>query len=134
MYFSYVPYKYCLEKFVYAGSLSKDHIDPSIFCILTAKSKVAGTPLADLLVFGERWDVAEGTFRPPVSLSLGSGIQGLMCLYSFIIGIRLLNLWVSCMVIMEEGVMDFNLEGRVSRMVSVRMEVKIFLLKLNDSC
>ena len=64
---SYVPYKYDLSKFVYAGSISKDHIDPSIFCVLTAKSKAPGTPLADLLIFGERWDVAEGTFRPPVS-------------------------------------------------------------------
>lgn len=62
---SYVPYKYDLSKFVYAGSISKDHIDPSIFCVLSAKSKAPGTPLADLLIFGERWDVAEGTFRPP---------------------------------------------------------------------
>ena len=63
---SYVPYKYAMEKFVNVGSISKDHIDPSIFCVLTAKSKTLGTPLADFLIFSPRWDVATGTFRPPV--------------------------------------------------------------------
>jgi len=41
---SYVPYKYAMEKFVNVGSISKDHIDPSIFCVLTAKSKQPGVP------------------------------------------------------------------------------------------
>ncbi|PPQ83494.1 hypothetical protein CVT25_006984 [Psilocybe cyanescens] len=61
----YVPYKYALEKFVNVGSISKDHIDPSIFCVLTAKSKQPGVPLADFLIFSPRWNVATGTFRPP---------------------------------------------------------------------
>ena len=62
---SYVPYKYALEKFVNVGSISKDHIDPSIFCVLTAKSKIPHHPLVDLLIFSPRWDVANHTFRPP---------------------------------------------------------------------
>ncbi|KDQ59299.1 hypothetical protein JAAARDRAFT_127432 [Jaapia argillacea MUCL 33604] len=62
---NYAPYKYAMEKFTNVGSISKDHIDPSIFCVLTAKSKTIGTPLADLLIFSPRWDVATGTFRPP---------------------------------------------------------------------
>ncbi|KAL5526159.1 hypothetical protein ACEPAG_7497 [Sanghuangporus baumii] len=62
---NYVPYKYAMEKFVNVGSISKDHIDPSIFCVLTAKSKTPGTPLADFLIFSPRWDVASNTFRPP---------------------------------------------------------------------
>jgi len=62
---NYVPYKYAMEKFINVGSISKDHIDPSIFCVLTAKSKTSGTPLADLLIFSPRWDVASSTFRPP---------------------------------------------------------------------
>ncbi|KAJ7163880.1 homogentisate 1,2-dioxygenase [Mycena crocata] len=62
---NYVPYKYAMEKFVNVGSISKDHIDPSIFCVLTAKSKAPGVPLADFLIFSPRWDVASGTFRPP---------------------------------------------------------------------
>lgn len=36
--------------------------------MLTAKSSIPNRPAADLIVFGERWDVAEGTFRPPVSV------------------------------------------------------------------
>ncbi|GAW08883.1 homogentisate -dioxygenase [Lentinula edodes] len=62
---NYVPYKYDMSKFVFVGSISKDHIDPSIFCVLTAKSKAPGVPLADFLIFSGRWDVGEGTFRPP---------------------------------------------------------------------
>jgi len=62
---NYVPYKYNLEKFINVGSISKDHIDPSIFCVLTAPSKTLGTPLADFLIFSPRWDVASNTYRPP---------------------------------------------------------------------
>ncbi|KAI0071985.1 homogentisate 1,2-dioxygenase [Panus rudis PR-1116 ss-1] len=62
---NYVPYKYAMEKFIGVGSITRDHIDPSIFCVLTAKSKTPGTPLADFLIFFPRWDVATETFRPP---------------------------------------------------------------------
>ncbi|KAI0059248.1 homogentisate 1,2-dioxygenase [Artomyces pyxidatus] len=62
---NYVPYKYALEKFVNVGSISKDHIDPSIFCVLTAKSKTPNHAVAELLIFSPRWDVASNTFRPP---------------------------------------------------------------------
>ncbi|KAF8596173.1 Homogentisate 1,2-dioxygenase [Ceratobasidium sp. AG-I] len=62
---NYVPYKYALEKFINVGSISKDHLDPSIFCVLTAKSKTPGTPLTDFLIFSPRWDVASETYRPP---------------------------------------------------------------------
>ncbi|KAI0787799.1 homogentisate 1,2-dioxygenase [Fomes fomentarius] len=62
---NYMPYKYAMEKFAHVGSINKDHIDPSIFCVLTAKSKTPGAPIADFLIFSGRWDVANGTFRPP---------------------------------------------------------------------
>ncbi|KAH7338704.1 homogentisate 1,2-dioxygenase [Rhizoctonia solani] len=62
---NYIPYKYALEKFVNVGSISKDHIDPSIFCVLTARSKTPGAPLTDFLIFSPRWDVASNTYRPP---------------------------------------------------------------------
>jgi homogentisate 1,2-dioxygenase len=64
---SYVPYKYAMEKFIFVGSISRDHIDPSCFCVLTAKSKHDNAPLVDFLILAERWDVATNTFRPPVS-------------------------------------------------------------------
>jgi homogentisate 1,2-dioxygenase len=62
---NYAPYKYDLTKFVNVGSISVDHIDPSIFCVLTAASRDANAPLADFLIFSPRWDVASHTYRPP---------------------------------------------------------------------
>jgi homogentisate 1,2-dioxygenase len=62
---NYVPYKYDLTKFVNVGSISVDHMDPSIFCVLTAPSRDPAAPLADVLVFSPRWDVASHTYRPP---------------------------------------------------------------------
>ncbi|KAL1963101.1 hypothetical protein VTN77DRAFT_8644 [Rasamsonia byssochlamydoides] len=62
---NYVPYKYDLTKFVNVGSISVDHIDPSIFCVLTAKSRDVNAPLTDFLIFSPRWDVASHTYRPP---------------------------------------------------------------------
>jgi homogentisate 1,2-dioxygenase len=62
---NYVPYKYDLTKFVNVGSISVDHIDPSIFCVLTARSRDPNAPLADILIFSPRWDVASHTYRPP---------------------------------------------------------------------
>ncbi|SJK99679.1 related to homogentisate 1,2-dioxygenase [Armillaria ostoyae] len=62
---NYVPYKYAMEKFIFVGSLSKDHIDPSVFTVLTAKSKATGIPLVEVLTVSERWVVASDTFRPP---------------------------------------------------------------------
>lgn len=62
---NYVPYKYDLTKFVNVGSISVDHIDPSIFCVLTAPSRDPTAPLADFLIFSPRWDVASQTYRPP---------------------------------------------------------------------
>jgi len=62
---TYLPYKYNLEKFCNVGSISFDHIDPSIFCVLTVPSNDPATPLADFLIFSPRWDVASHTYRPP---------------------------------------------------------------------
>lgn len=62
---NYVPYKYNLDSFISCGSLTRDHMDPSIWTVLTARSKTTGVALADFVFAGERWDVAEKTFRPP---------------------------------------------------------------------
>lgn len=42
-------------------------MDPSIFTVLTARSKTDSVALADFAIFKGRWDVADNTFRPPVS-------------------------------------------------------------------
>lgn len=76
---NYVPFKYDLTKFVNVGSISVDHIDPSIFCVLTAKSRDPSAPLADFLIFSPRWDVASHTYRPPYyHRNVASELMGLI--------------------------------------------------------
>lgn len=76
---NYVPYKYDLTKFVNVGSISVDHIDPSIFCVLTAASRDPAAPLADFLIFSPRWDVASHTYRPPYfHRNVASELMGLI--------------------------------------------------------
>lgn len=59
------PWVYDLRRFNTLGSISHDHPDPSIFTVLTSPSDTAGVANLDLVVFGDRWLVAEDTFRPP---------------------------------------------------------------------
>lgn len=115
---SYVPYKYALEKFINVGSISKDHIDPSIFCVLTAKSKQPGVPLADFLIFSPRWDVASETFRPPVSAYTSAGqITPAYCLSSITIETRPRSSWACFMVYMVDEVTASNLVIRILRLI-----------------
>ena len=62
---NYAPCKYDLSTFSPVGAVLFDHPDPSIFTVLTAPSGFAGTANIDLVLFRERWSVAEHTFRPP---------------------------------------------------------------------
>ncbi|CAG8579348.1 480_t:CDS:10 [Acaulospora morrowiae] len=62
---NYVPYKYDLAKFNVVNSVSFDHLDPSIFTVLTCKSAFPGTAIADFVIFPPRWAVQEHTFRIP---------------------------------------------------------------------
>jgi len=62
---NYAPYKYDLRRFSPVGALLFDHPDPSIFTVMTAPSETPGTANVDLVIFPERWQVAENTFRPP---------------------------------------------------------------------
>ena len=62
---NYAPYKYDLRRFSPVGPVLFDHADPSIFTVLTSPSETRGTANVDLVVFPERWAVAENTFRPP---------------------------------------------------------------------
>ena len=62
---NYAPYKYDLRRFAPVGAISFDHPDPSIFSVLTAPSETSGTANVDFVIFPERWNVAENTFRPP---------------------------------------------------------------------
>jgi homogentisate 1,2-dioxygenase len=62
---NYAPYKYDLADFNTVNSVSFDHLDPSIFTVLTSPSAIAGTANLDFVIFPPRWMVAENTFRPP---------------------------------------------------------------------
>jgi homogentisate 1,2-dioxygenase len=59
------PWVYDLRRFNTMGSISYDHPDPSIFTVLTSPSDTPGVANLDLVVFPDRWLVAEDTFRPP---------------------------------------------------------------------
>ncbi len=76
---NYAPYKYDLRRFSPVGPLLFDHADPSIFTVLTSPSEVPGTANIDLVVFSDRWQVAEDTFRPPwYHLNVMSEFMGLV--------------------------------------------------------
>ena len=62
---NYAPYKYDLARFCAAGSVTFDHLDPSIFTVLTAPSGVPGVAVCDFVIFPGRWAVQENTFKPP---------------------------------------------------------------------
>ncbi|KAI0147169.1 homogentisate 1,2-dioxygenase [Xylariaceae sp. FL1272] len=62
---NYTPYKYAMEKFISSATVQRDQSDPSIYCVLTAKSKTTGVALSDFLVFTPKWCVTRNTFRPP---------------------------------------------------------------------
>eukprot|EP00045_Choanoeca_perplexa_P002376 m.24187 g.24187 ORF g.24187 m.24187 type:complete len:455 (-) comp11480_c0_seq1:130-1494(-) len=59
------PYKYNLANFNVINSVSFDHIDPSIFTVLTCPTPTPGVALIDFAIFPPRWSVQEHTFRPP---------------------------------------------------------------------
>ncbi len=62
---NYAPYKYDLRRFSPVSAVLFDHPDPSIYTVLTAPSDTPGMANVDLVIFPERWAVAENTFRPP---------------------------------------------------------------------
>jgi homogentisate 1,2-dioxygenase len=59
------PYKYDLSRFMAIGTVSFDHPDPSIFTVLTSPTDSPGLANVDFVIFPPRWQVAEGTYRPP---------------------------------------------------------------------
>jgi homogentisate 1,2-dioxygenase len=76
---NYVPYKYDLKTFAPIGAILFDHPDPSIFTVLTAPSGEEGTANVDFVIFPERWQIAEHTFRPPwYHMNIMSELMGLI--------------------------------------------------------
>lgn len=76
---NYAPYKYAIEKFVNMACVEKDQADPTIYCVLTAKSRVPGVSLTDFLAFTPRWSTTTNTFRPPYyHRNMSTEIMGLV--------------------------------------------------------
>merc|ERR1719490_595327 len=48
---NYAPYKYDLAKFCTVNSVSFDHMDPSIFTVLTCPSSKPGVAILDFVIF-----------------------------------------------------------------------------------
>lgn len=63
---NYVPFKYNLTKFCAVNSVTYDHVDPSIYTVLTAMGNEPGTALADFVIFPPRvMATDDDTLRPP---------------------------------------------------------------------
>jgi homogentisate 1,2-dioxygenase len=62
---NYVPFKYDLAAYQVLNTVSFDHVDPSIFTVLTSPAEIDGLANVDFVIFPPRWAVAEHTFRPP---------------------------------------------------------------------
>ena len=63
---NYLPFKYDLSKFCAANSVTYDHLDPSIYTVLTCAGDEPGTALCDFVIFPHRWMSTDpNTFRPP---------------------------------------------------------------------
>jgi homogentisate 1,2-dioxygenase len=63
---NYLPYKYDLKQFCAVGSVSYDHLDPSIYTVLTCPTDQVGTAMADFVIFPSRLMATDSnTLRPP---------------------------------------------------------------------
>jgi homogentisate 1,2-dioxygenase len=62
---NYTPYKYDLNRFQCINTVTFDHPDPSIYCVLASPTAVHGFSNVEIGCFPPRWSVAEHTFRPP---------------------------------------------------------------------
>ncbi|HZF29500.1 MAG TPA: homogentisate 1,2-dioxygenase domain-containing protein, partial [Gammaproteobacteria bacterium] len=62
---TYAPYKYDLNRFNGMNTVTYDHPDPSIYCVLAAPTAIPGTSNIEFGLIADRWTVARETFRPP---------------------------------------------------------------------
>ncbi|KUJ10415.1 putative homogentisate 1,2-dioxygenase [Mollisia scopiformis] len=62
---NYAPYKYDLSKFNAIACGMKEQLDPTVYTVLMAKSKIPGVYLSEFAVFTPKWLNTQDTFRPP---------------------------------------------------------------------
>jgi homogentisate 1,2-dioxygenase len=77
---TYTTFKYKLKRSINRGTVDRDQSDPSIYCVLTARSKTREVSTADFLVFTPKWQVTSNTFRPLYyHRSFCTEIMGIVC-------------------------------------------------------
>lgn len=64
-YGSLLPCKYDLRNFNAIGSVTYDHPDPSIGCVMSSYTHAPGVANIDFVVFAPRYVCMENTYRPP---------------------------------------------------------------------
>lgn len=64
-YGNYSPYKYDLRDFMAINTVTYDHPDPSIGCVMSSYTNTPGRANIDFVIFPPRYVAAENTFRPP---------------------------------------------------------------------
>eukprot|EP01063_Lacrimia_lanifica_P005601 TRINITY_DN1335_c0_g1_i1.p1 TRINITY_DN1335_c0_g1~~TRINITY_DN1335_c0_g1_i1.p1 ORF type:complete len:452 (+),score=198.72 TRINITY_DN1335_c0_g1_i1:52-1407(+) len=62
---NYYPTKYDLARYCPVNAVRYDHLDPSIFTVLTCQTNDPGTAALDFVIFPPRYMVQQNTFRPP---------------------------------------------------------------------
>jgi homogentisate 1,2-dioxygenase len=63
---TYTPFKYNLKRFCAVNSVTYDHLDPSIYTVLTCPTSTPGEALVDVVVFPHRILATDSnTLRPP---------------------------------------------------------------------
>ena len=63
---NYLPFVYDLKRFCAVNSVTYDHLDPSIYTVLTCVGSEPGTALADFVIFPPRIMATDSnTLRPP---------------------------------------------------------------------
>lgn len=76
---NYYPVKYDLAAFNTVNSVSFDHLDPSIFTVVTCQTNSPGVAACDFVLFPPRYAVQDDTFRPPYyHVNIASEFMGLI--------------------------------------------------------
>lgn len=70
---------YNLKRLDAVESTSYEHIDPSIYTVLTAPHPSSGTVMANFISFPLRWTVQEGSLHLLGKVSVGYGISLKVC-------------------------------------------------------
>ncbi|KAK6202122.1 hypothetical protein LQW54_008991 [Pestalotiopsis sp. IQ-011] len=60
-----IPYKYALDRFINTAVVDRDQSDPSVYTVLTAKSKIPGVAITEVMAFTPKWNATTNSFRPP---------------------------------------------------------------------